>query len=62
MSLVEKYPDNVSYLYTYGLGLYKTGKYKEADEVLQKAWEMRAFYDHKHFTLGKKVDDMLNRG
>lgn len=59
--LVEKYPDNVSYLYTYGLGLYKTGKYKEADEVLQKAWDMRAFYDHKHFTLGKKVDDMLNR-
>lgn len=59
--LAEKYPENAFYLYTYGLGLFKMGKYQEADKVLQKSWDLRPYYDHKHFTLGKKVDDLLNR-
>jgi tetratricopeptide (TPR) repeat protein len=60
--LVEKYPENVTYLYTYGMGLYKMEKYREAEEVLQKSWELRPYYDHQHFTLLKKVNDLVNRG
>lgn len=60
--LVEKYPENASYLFIYGLGLYKMGRYQEADDVLQKSWELRPYYDHEHFTLVKKVNDLLNSG
>jgi tetratricopeptide (TPR) repeat protein len=60
--LLEEDPQNVSYLYICGLGLYKMQKYPEAEEVLVRSWELRPYYDHKHFTLLKKVNDLVNRG
>jgi Tfp pilus assembly protein PilF len=56
MELVDKVlnlqPDNYSYLHTKGWGLYKQGKYQEADVVLQKSWDLRmknAIYNHEAF-------------
>jgi tetratricopeptide (TPR) repeat protein len=62
ISLVEEYPENAVYQYTYGLGLYKKGEYQKAKEVLQKAWDLRAYYDHKNHTLFNEVEDILDRG
>jgi tetratricopeptide (TPR) repeat protein len=61
-ALVEDHPDQATYLYAYGLGLYKKGKFQEASEALQRAWDARAYYDHKHFTLMNDVKDILDRG
>ncbi|MDF1576016.1 MAG: hypothetical protein P1P86_12585 [Bacteroidales bacterium] len=61
MPLVEEYPENASYQYTYGLGLYKRKEYEKAREVLQKSWSLRAYYDHKNFVLLKEVEDILDR-
>jgi len=58
--IVEAHPENASFLYTYGLGLFKTKRYQEADEVLEKSWDLTPYYDHKQFTLGKKVGDLLD--
>jgi tetratricopeptide (TPR) repeat protein len=60
--LMENNPENASYLYTNGVGLYKMGNYQEAENALQKAWELKPYYDHKHFVLAKKINDELNRG
>jgi tetratricopeptide (TPR) repeat protein len=46
---VEENPDNPDFLFTYGLGLYKQGKFREALEFLEKSWELIPFYDHEHF-------------
>jgi len=49
---LEMRPDNFYFLHTYGLGLYKQGKYREAFEMLQKSWDLRrelAVYDHEAF-------------
>jgi tetratricopeptide (TPR) repeat protein len=59
--LVEKYPENVPYLYTFGMGLYKMERYREAEEALQKSWELRPYFDHQHYTLLKKVNDLVKR-
>ena len=59
--LLEKYPDNAYYLYVKGVGLYNLGEYQEASEALNRSWKMRSYYDHKHFTIARKVDDLLNR-
>lgn len=59
--LAEKYPDNASFLYTYGLGLFKQGEYEKSDEVLQRSWDLTPFYDHKLFRLQNEVDDLLDR-
>ena len=59
--LVEKYPQNALYLFTYGEGLYKMGKYQEAREVLQDSWDLKPYYDDKHLTLIRKIDDLLDR-
>jgi len=61
-ALVEEHPENATFLYTYGLGLYKKGEYQKAKEVLQKAWDLRAYYDHKNHTLFNDVEDILDRG
>ena len=60
--LLDKYPHNAYYLYVKGIGLYNLGEYQEANEALNRSWQMRPYYDHKHFTLARKVDDLLNRG
>lgn len=62
VSLVEEHPDNAVYQYTYGLGLYKKGEYQKASEVLQKAWDLKAYYNHKNHTLLIDVKDILDRG
>jgi tetratricopeptide (TPR) repeat protein len=46
---VEENPDNPDFLFTFGLGLYKQGKYREALEFLEKSWKLIPFYDHEHF-------------
>jgi TolB-like protein len=58
--IVDTISDNASFLYTYALGLFKTGEYVEAQKVLQKSWDLTPYYDHKQFTLGKKVRDSLS--
>jgi tetratricopeptide (TPR) repeat protein len=62
LSLMVMNPDSAPYLYTYGVGLYKMGNYQEAENALQKAWELKPYYDHKHLVLAKKINDELNRG
>jgi Tfp pilus assembly protein PilF len=39
-------------LHTKGWGLYKQGKYQQANEILQRSWDLRmknAIYDHEAF-------------
>lgn len=57
--IVEEYPENAPFLYTYALGLYKTEKYEESGQALQKSWDLTPYYDHKQFTLRKKIRDQL---
>ncbi len=57
--LVEKYPENASFLYTYGLGLFKQGEFELSKEVLQRSWDLNPYYDHKHFLLNKEIYDIL---
>ena len=59
--LVEEYPENAAYLYTYALGLSKKGEYQKALEVLNRSWELRSYYDHKHFILSKTIVDILDK-
>jgi len=60
--IVEEYPENASFLYTYALGLFKTEKYEEAGEALQKSWDLTPYYDHRQFTLRKQIRDSLDIG
>ena len=57
--LVEMYPKNASYLYTYGLGLYKLGELLKSQKVLQRSWDQKPYYDHRHFLLLKKLNDEI---
>ncbi len=57
--LVEGNPQHAGYLYVYGVGLYKQGRYQEALEALQKSWDLKPYYEHKHYTVLKKVEDLL---
>ena len=57
--LVEGNPRHAGYLYVYGVGLYKLGRYQEALETLERSWDLKSYYDHKHYTLIKKIDDLL---
>ena len=59
--LLENEPTNGDYFYTYGLVLYKRGKLKEAQEVLNKAWDLRPYYNHDHFLHIKEVEKALAR-
>lgn len=59
--IVEKYPDNASFLYTYGLGLVKQGHYQLAYEVLQRSWDNNPYYDHKVFRLINEIEDILDQ-
>ena len=62
MELIEKAlelsPDNYHYSDTKGWGLFKQGKYKEALEFLEKAWNSKPSYDHEiylHLEAAKKA-------
>jgi TolB-like protein/Tfp pilus assembly protein PilF len=57
--LVEGNPQHAGYLYVYGVGLYKLGRYQEALETLQKSWDLKPYYDHKHFILINKIEDLI---
>lgn len=49
---LETDQENYDLLHTKGLGLYKQGKYKEAQDILQKSWRIRrekAVYNHEAF-------------
>ena len=49
---LELSTDNYTYLHTKGWGLYKQGKYHEAQSILQKSWDLRmekAVYNHEAF-------------
>jgi tetratricopeptide (TPR) repeat protein/TolB-like protein len=45
---------------TRGWGFYKEGNYKQAFEQLEKGWDLRPFYDHKHFLHLGEVKKALN--
>jgi tetratricopeptide (TPR) repeat protein len=65
MELVDKAlklsPDSYYMLHTKGWGLYKQGKYQQANEILQRSWDLRmknAIYDHEaylHLEAAKKA-------
>ena len=46
---LELNPDNSAILDTKGWGLFKLGKYKEALELIEKAWNFKPIYDHEVF-------------
>ena len=46
---LESAPDHYNYLDTRGWGLYKQGRYEEAVEVLEQAWELKPRYNHGIF-------------
>jgi tetratricopeptide (TPR) repeat protein len=52
-------PDNWNFLFTKGLGCFKQGKPKEAQEILIKAWNLRPRYHHEHYLLIKEVEQIL---
>ena len=54
--VLENILDDGNYLHTYGLGLYKQGKLKEAQEALNTAWDLIPYYDHDHFIHLQEVE------
>ena len=57
--VLDTITENGNYLYTYGLGLYKQGKLEEAQEALNKAWDLIPYYDHDHFLHMQAVEKAL---
>ena len=59
MDLIEKAlkirPNSAIYLENKALGLYKQDKYKEALQVLEKAWKLRPVYNHSSYLFLEKV-------
>jgi tetratricopeptide (TPR) repeat protein len=56
---IEQLPDSWFMLDTKGWGLYKQGKYQEALELIEKAWELKPLYDHSTFTHIQEVKKKL---
>jgi tetratricopeptide (TPR) repeat protein len=52
-------PENSTYMYTYGLGLYKTGELENSLETLRRSWELKPYYDHDHYILIKRIEENL---
>ena len=55
---VKSDPESYNIIDTWGWGLYKSGRYKEALEALNKAWELRGLYDPdimRHIQLSEKA-------
>jgi len=59
--IAEKYSENASYLYAYGLGLFKQGEYQKSLEVLWQSWDNNPYYDHKVYRLRNEIEDILER-
>ncbi len=57
--IVERHPENASFLYAYGLGLHKKGQHQLANEVLEQSWNNNPYYDHKTFLLNKEIENIL---
>jgi len=62
MALMEKAmkldPETWNIVDTWGWGLYKTGRYEEALEAFNKAWELRGVYSpliHEHIQAAEKA-------
>jgi Tfp pilus assembly protein PilF len=56
---LEFRPANYVYQQTKGWGLYKSGNYMEALDLLEKSWEARPEYDHGHYLLIQEVEKAL---
>jgi len=55
---VKSDPESYNIIDTWGWGLYKSGRYEEALEALNKAWELRGLYDPdimRHIQLSEKA-------
>ena len=52
-------PDNYHYYGTKGWGLYKQGKYREAQKLLEKSWELKPVYDHEIYIRLEEVKRLL---
>ncbi|MFO7850939.1 MAG: tetratricopeptide repeat protein [Bacteroidota bacterium] len=48
-------PNSYIYLENKADGLYKQGKYEEALELLEKAWELRPLYEHSSYLMLEEV-------
>ncbi len=57
--VIELEPENGTYLYTFGLGLYKQGKLEESYEILKKSWDLQPYYDHEHYLQIKRIEETL---
>ena len=55
-------PENHYHLHRKGWGLYKQGRYTEALEVLEGAWELRPGYDHEHYQHLQAARKVAGRG
>jgi hypothetical protein len=56
--LLKVSPDDYRFLHSYGRGLYKQGKTREALGVLQKSWDIRLsenVYNHEEYLLLEEV-------
>ncbi|MDT8402706.1 MAG: FlgO family outer membrane protein, partial [Bacteroidales bacterium] len=64
MELIDKAlainPYSYIYLENKGEGLYKHGKYGEALDLLQEAWEMRPLYNHSSYLLIEEVKKAMS--
>lgn len=58
--VVEKFPENASFLYTYGLGQYKKGNYELAYKAILESGNNNPYYDHKVFRLKRDIEDILD--
>ncbi|GAF83280.1 unnamed protein product, partial [marine sediment metagenome] len=56
---LELKPDNWFYLDTKGWGLYKQGRYEEAQKVLNDSWDLRPVYDHEGYQHIQEVEKAL---
>ena len=57
--VLDKEPINPNYLFTNGIALHKTGMLEESLRVLKESWDLKSYYDHKHFLLLTDVEESL---
>lgn len=58
-TLEKDYPEEYQTIYLKGFAAYLQENYKEAKQLLEKAWELRSYYDHEHFKLLQEVEQKL---